>query len=87
MSVNTKNRIVTSELLQLTGISKQTLHNWLMMELIPGWSGREIYGGQGSRYWYPPEIVELCRKIKAWREQGIPYRQIRGLLRAEGAEV
>ncbi|MBA7581136.1 hypothetical protein ES708_23038 [subsurface metagenome] len=85
MSVNTKDRIETSALLRLAGISKQTLHNWLMMELIPGWSGRVLYGGHGSLYWYPPETLELCRKIKAWREQGIPYRLIRGLLKREGA--
>ncbi len=87
MSVNTKDRIETPELLRKSGISKQTFHNWLMMELIPGWSGRELYGGRGSRYWYPPETLELCRKVKAWREQGIPYRQIRELLKSEGAEV
>ena len=83
MSVNTKDRIETPELLQLAGISSDTLYNWLRMDLVPAWSSREIYGGQGSRYWYPPEAVERCRKIKAWREQGIPYRQIRELLRAE----
>lgn len=87
MSVKTKDRIATPELLQLAGISKQTLHNWLMMDLMPGWSGRELYGGQGSRYWYPIEALDLARKIKAWREQGIGYRAIRELLKKEGAEV
>lgn len=87
MSVETKDRIETPELLQLAGISKQTFHNWLMMELIPGWSGRVLYGGRGSRYWYPPETLDLAKKIKSWREQGIPYRQIRELLKGEKVEL
>ncbi len=86
MSEKTKDRIETKDLLRKSGISSDTLYNWLRMGLIPAWNSREIYGGCGSRYWYPPEAVELVRKIKAWREQGIPYREIRGLLRKEGAE-
>ncbi|MBA7673430.1 hypothetical protein ES703_81627 [subsurface metagenome] len=87
MSTETQGRIETKRLLELAGISPNTLWNWVAMQLIPGWSGRELYGGRGSRYWYPIEAVELARKIKAWRKQGFGYRQIRELLRAEGAEV
>ncbi len=87
MSVGSKERVATNELLRLAGIKTWQLLAWVQRDLVPGWCGRELYGGQGSRYWYPPETLELCRKVKAWREQGIPYRQIRELLRAEGAEV
>jgi len=86
VSVKTKDRIETGELLRKSGISSDTLYNWLRMDLVPAWSSRAIYGGGGSRYWYPPEAIGLCRKIKSWREQGIPYRQIRELLRAERAD-
>jgi DNA-binding transcriptional MerR regulator len=87
MATETQGRIETKRLLELAGISSQTLWNWVAMGLVPGYSGRELYGGRGSRYWYPPGTVELARKIKSWREQGIPYRQIRELLKSEGAEV
>ncbi len=87
MATETQGRIETKRLLELAGISSTTLWNWLMMDLIPGWSGRELYGGRGSRYWYPPETLELCRKVKAWRDLGIGYRAIRELLKSEGSEV
>ncbi|MBA7667874.1 hypothetical protein ES703_75975 [subsurface metagenome] len=86
MAIRTKNRIERGALLREAGISSDTLHNWIRMGLLPAWASYEIYGGQGSRSWYPVEAVELAKKIKEWREQGIHYRAIRELLRAEGAE-
>lgn len=85
MSVGTKRGIGKGELLRLADISSVTLHYWTYQGVLPRWSGRWFPGQSGSYYEYPPETLELCRKIKAWRAEGIPYRQIRELLRAEGA--
>lgn len=78
---------VISEVLQLAGIKNWQLDDWKARELVPGWTRFQAYGGGGLRYWYPPETVECCRKIKAWRDEGISYRQIRTLLRAEGFQI
>ncbi|MBA7700488.1 hypothetical protein ES703_109202 [subsurface metagenome] len=79
--------IETPALLQLAGISSSELHNWVRYGVLPAWQSFVAIGGGGIHYRYPPEAVELARKIKAWRAEGIPYRQIRELLRAEGAEL
>jgi len=79
--------IETKDLLRQADITPGQLHKWSELGLLPDWLGRIAYGGDGLRYWYPPEIVELCRKVKAWHNQGISYKRIRKLLRAEGAEV
>ncbi len=87
MVAGTKKGIETKDLLARAGISPGRLHDWLKRGLLPGWIGKIGIGGDGLRYRYPIEAVNLARKIKAWREQGIPYRRIRELLREEGAEV
>ncbi|MBA7695797.1 hypothetical protein ES703_104433 [subsurface metagenome] len=87
MSTKTKDRIEKNELLRGAGISSDTLHNWIRMGLLPAWVSYVFYGAQGSRSWYPVEALELARKVKAWREQGIGYRAIRELLKSEGAEL
>jgi len=79
--------IETRDILLQADIKPWQLHKWLELGLIPDWIGKVAYGGDGLRYRYPLGIVELCRKVKAWREQGIQYKRIRELLRAEGAEV
>ncbi|MBA7544048.1 hypothetical protein ES705_36394 [subsurface metagenome] len=79
--------IETKDVLCQADIKPWQLHKWLEQGLLPDWIGRIAYGGDGIHYWYPRETVGLARKIKAWREQGIGYRQIRELLKSEGAEV
>lgn len=79
--------IETKDILRLADIKPWQLHKWLELGLIPDWIGKIAYGGDGLRYWYPPEAVDLAKKIKAWRERGFGYRQIRELLKKEGAEV
>ncbi|MBA7675562.1 hypothetical protein ES703_83798 [subsurface metagenome] len=85
MSVGTKKGIDKKELLRLVGISSITLHYWIYRGLLPRWSGRWFPGQCGSYYEYPPETLELAKKIKAWRAEGKRYREIRALLRAGGA--
>lgn len=87
MSVETKDRIETRSLLRQAGVSSVEFHDWIKFGLLPRWQAREIYGGQGSRYWYPAEVLELAKRIKAWRDEGKLVREIRALLKAEGAEV
>ncbi|GAI74270.1 unnamed protein product [marine sediment metagenome] len=87
MATKVEDRIETKALLRLASINTVTLHYWIYLGLLPHWDGRYFEGQGGSRYVYPPGAVDLARKIKAWREQSIPYRQIRELLRAEGAEL
>ena len=87
MSVETKDRIEMKELLREVDITSQQLHEWIRKGFLPEWCGREFYGGQGSRYWYPKEAVELAKKVKVWVRQRMYSRQIRELVRKEGAEL
>ena len=87
MSVETKKRVTTAELLREAGISQTELHEWIRKGFIPAWSGREFYGGQGSRYWYPVEAVELAKKVKSWVDRRINNRTIRKMLSGEMVEL
>ncbi len=85
MSVKTKDHIETKELLLGAGINSFELHNWIRSGLLPGWSSREFYGGQGSRFWYPAWALKRAREIKYWRSQGYTMPEVREILR-EGVE-
>jgi len=85
MSVATKRGIGRGELLRLADISAVTLHYWVNRGLLPHWSGRWFPGQSGSYYEYPPETLELAKRIKAWRAEGKSYPEIGALLGAGGA--
>ncbi|MBA7666430.1 hypothetical protein ES703_74515 [subsurface metagenome] len=85
MSVGTRRGIGRGELLRLAGISSVTFHYWIKRGLLPRWSGRWFPGQSGSLYEYPPETLELAKRIKAWRAEGKRYCEIRASLRAGGA--
>ncbi|MBA7587532.1 hypothetical protein ES708_29562 [subsurface metagenome] len=87
MSVETKKRVTTKELLREAGISQTELHEWIRKGFLPEWCGREFYGGQGSCYWYPVAAVELAKKVKAWVGQRMYSRAIRELVRREMEEL
>jgi DNA-binding transcriptional MerR regulator len=87
MSVNTKDRIVTADLLRLAGISSYELHNWVNRGLLPRSCASIAYGGDGLRYWYPAEAVERAKDIKRLRSQGIPMQRVRKILRGEKVEL
>ncbi len=74
--------IPTDRLLDLAGVSSAQLHDWVDKGIMPSYIRRKAYGGNGFRFWYPSEAVELARKIKAWRAAGKPYWQIRMILKA-----
>jgi len=86
MSTTTDALVGTQELLRLAGINAGMFKKWREMGLLPRFVHGYIYGGQGSRYEYPPEAVEVAKKIKVWREMGESYERIRLLLKCEGAE-
>ncbi len=87
MSVETKKRVTTKELLQEADISSQQLHEWVRKGFLPEYSGYEMYGGQGSCYWYPVEAVELAKKVKSWVIRRIDNRTIRKMLSGEMVEL
>ena len=78
-----KRGIPTDRLLALAGISSTQLHYWVDKGLVPSYQRRKAYGGNGFRFWYPPETLEIARKVKSWREQGKPYSLIRMLIKAK----
>ena len=75
--------IETRGILCQAGITSAKFHKWCELGLLPFWVSRRAIGGNGLRYKYPIETVELARKIKAWREKGISYNRIRQLLAGE----
>lgn len=83
MSVETKKRVTTGELLREADISSQELHEWVRKGFLPESCGHEMYGGQGSCYWYPVEAVELAKRVKSWVRGRINNRTIRQMLSGE----
>jgi DNA-binding transcriptional MerR regulator len=77
-----KRGIVTDRLLDRAGISSSQLHDWVNKGIMPSYIHRKAYPGNGMRFWYPPEALEVAKKIKAWRAEGKPYWQIRIFLKA-----
>ncbi len=77
----------TKEVLRRTGITPSQFHSWLQSGLIPYWEAFEAFGGNGVRYYYPPEIVDRINAILALKGKGKSLREVRLLLRAEGVEV
>ncbi len=87
MSVETRTRVTTKELLQEAGISSQQLHEWVRKGFLPEYCASEMYGGRGSCFWYPVEAVELAKKVKVWVGQRMYNRSIRMMLRGELEEL
>ncbi|GAI60370.1 unnamed protein product [marine sediment metagenome] len=87
MSVETKDRIETKDLLRLAGINSYELHNWVNRGLLPRSRWSRAYGGDGLRYWYPVEALERAKDIKRLRSQGIPMQRVRKILRGEPVEL
>jgi DNA-binding transcriptional MerR regulator len=79
-----KRLLETKEVLRRTGVSRHLFHKWLEQSLIPYYEAFEALGGNGLRYYYPPEIVGRIKEVQALRSGGKGYREIRTLLRTEG---
>lgn len=77
----------TKEVLNRTGIKPTLFHSWLQKGLIPYWEASEARGGDGLRYYYPPEIVDRIKEVQALRAKGKSLREIRLLLGKGGVQV
>lgn len=79
-----KRLLESKEVLRRTGLSQHLFHKWLEQSLIPYYEAFVALGGNGLRYYYPPEIVDRIKEVQALRSEGKSYREVRALLKDGG---